>query len=131
MAEVKREVIFAPDGPPPGGAYSQAVKVGNLVWTAGIGPQKAADGKFNNHGDIGKQTTEVLEGLQKILHAAGTSLANSIKVSAFIDDIKNWPAFNEAYMKFFPKDPPARTTISVKNFPEGMSVEIDIVAFAP
>ena len=131
MADAKREVIFAPEGPPPGGAYSQAVKVGHMVWTAGIGPQKGPNGKFLNHGDIAAQTTEVLDGLQKILRAAGTSLANAVKVSAFIDDIDNWPAFNAAYMKFFPSHPPARTTSSVKNFPQGMCVEIDVVAFVP
>ncbi len=82
-------------------------------------------------GDIGTQTSKTLDNLQAALEAAGTSLENAIKVNAYIHDIDEWGKFNEAYIKYFPKDPPVRTTISVGGFSEGMCVEIDVIALIP
>jgi 2-iminobutanoate/2-iminopropanoate deaminase len=82
-------------------------------------------------GDIAVQTAKTLDNLQATLEAAGTSLENAIKVNAYIHDINEWGAFNDAYTKYFPKDQPVRTTIAVGNFPEGMCVEIDVIALIP
>lgn len=128
---MKREVIFTPEASPPGGAYSQAVKVGQLVYTAGIAAIDPKTKELIAPGDIGAQTRKTLENLEAILKAAGTSLSKAIKVNAYIHDIDQWSTFNQAYSQFFPKDPPARTTISVGGFPEGMCVEIEVVAVMP
>ncbi|MBT3268695.1 RidA family protein [Candidatus Poribacteria bacterium] len=126
-----REIISTKPPGTPQGPYSQGVKVGNLVWTAGMAANDAATGELLYPDDISKQTTKTLENLQETLEKAGTSLANAIKVSAFIHDIDEWPTFNEAYKAFFASDPPARTTIAVCGLPKGMCVEIDLVAVVP
>ena len=129
-----REIISTDKAGPPAGAYSQAVKVGNLVFTAGMGPNDPATGELVHKNDIYRQTLRTLENLQAALEAAGTSLEHAVRCGAFIHDIDEWPAFNDAYQSFFQRfdsPPPARTTISVGGFPEGMTVEIDVVAVVP
>jgi 2-iminobutanoate/2-iminopropanoate deaminase len=128
---MKREIIFTENASPPGGGYSQAVKAGNFVFTAGMAAIDPETKELIAPGDIAAQTTKTLDNLQATLEAAGTSLANAVKVNAYIHDINEWSKFNAAYIKYFPKDPPARTTISVGGFPEGMCVEIDVVAVIP
>ncbi|MCZ6678240.1 MAG: RidA family protein [Candidatus Poribacteria bacterium] len=128
---MQREIIFTDKASPPGGAYSQAVKVGQLVFTAGMAAIDPKTKKLIAPGDIGAQTSKTLDNLQAALEAAGTSLENAIKVNAYIHDIDEWGKFNEAYIKYFPKDPPVRTTIAVGGFSEGMCVEIDVIALIP
>jgi len=129
-----REVISTEKAGAPAGAYSQAIRVGNLVWTAGVGPSDPETKQLVAPGDIAAQTIQTLKNLEAILQKAGTSLAHAVRVGAFIDDISKWGEFNEAYKTFFAQfntPPPARTTVSVGGFPEGMTVEIDVVAVIP
>lgn len=128
---MRREIITSEKSSPPSGSYSQAVKVGQLVFTAGMAAIDPETQELIAPGDIGTQTAKTLDNLQAILEAAGTSLTNAVKVNAYIHDIDEWSKFNEAYVAYFPEAPPARTTISVGGFPEGMCVEIDVVAFVP
>ena len=129
-----REIIATDKAGPPAGVYSQAVKVGNLVFTAGMGPNDPSTGKLVHADDIYKQTIRTLENLQAALEAAGTSLEHAVRCGVFIHDIGEWLTFNEAYRSFFSRfdaPPPSRTTISVGGFPEGMTVEIDVIAVVP
>ncbi len=128
---MQREIITSQKSSPPNGSYSQAVKVGQLVFTAGMAAIDPETQELIAPGDIGTQTAKTLDNLQAILEAAGTSLANAVKVNAYIHDIDEWGKFNEAYVEYFPEAPPARTTISVGGFPEGMCVEIDVIALVP
>ena len=128
---LQREIIFTDKAGPPAGAYSQAIKAGSFVFTAGMGASDPETKELIAPGDIAVQTAKTLDNLQATLEAAGTSLENAIKVNAYIHDINEWGAFNDAYTKYFPKDQPVRTTIAVGNFPEGMCVEIDVIALIP
>jgi 2-iminobutanoate/2-iminopropanoate deaminase len=102
---------------------AHANMVGDLVYTMGVG---ADDYK----GDIKKQTEETLRNLEYILKEAGSSLANVLKVTVFLSDMRNYDSMNDAYLKFFPVDPPARTCVEVKGpgAPRGQLVEIEAVA---
>ena len=128
---LQREIIFTDKASPPGGAYSQVIKVGQLVFTAGMDAIDPQTKELIAPGDIAAQTAKTLDNLQAALEAAGTSLENAIKVNAYIHDINEWGKFNEAYLKYFPQNPPVRTTIAVGGFPEGMCVEIDVIALIP
>lgn len=121
---MKREVIAINRGKKYEGAYSQAIKVGNFVFTSGFG---IIDSSIN----LEAHTINTLENLELILNKAGTSLKNAIKMTVYIDDINNWKIFNSTYKKYFEKfnSPlPARTTVEVGHFPEGQHIEIDVIA---
>jgi 2-iminobutanoate/2-iminopropanoate deaminase len=127
-----REIISTRASGAPMGAYSQAIKVGNLVWTSGAGPLDSDTGELLYPNDIAKQTVKTLENLEEILQAAGTSLEHAVRVGVFLRDIAEWGAFNDAYKAFFPNDPPARTTVGAGGLPvKDMCVEIEVVAVVP
>jgi len=128
---MKKKTIKTDRGPSPAGAYSQAVKAGNFIFTAGEGPIEPKSGKMVAPGDIVKQTKQTLENIRTILEKAGSSLENVLKVTAYIHDINEWNQFNKAYGEYFKENPPARTTVEVGHFREGMCVEIDVIALIP
>ncbi|MBP1988753.1 RidA family protein [Paenibacillus eucommiae] len=126
---MKKEIIRTDKAPNPSGAYSQAVKLGNMVYVAGTCPFELETGKVLAPGDIGAQTRIVLSYMQEILKAAGSSMDNVVKVTAFVDDLDQFQIYNQAYGEFFQHEPPARSTFEIGKFPVGMCVEIECIAF--
>jgi 2-iminobutanoate/2-iminopropanoate deaminase len=127
---VKRQVISTDRGPRTGLPYSQAIRHGDLVHVAGQVAIDPATGRVVE-GDIRAQTRQVLENIDAILRAAGTSLAHAVECLCFLRDVDDFAAFNEVYKGFFPTDPPARTTVqAVLPRPE-LRVEIRAVAAMP
>ena len=124
-----REIISTKDAPAAVGPYSQAVRVGNLVYTAGQICLDPATGQLID-GDIQAQTERVLLNLQAVLEAAGSSLAQVIKTTVFLTDMGEYKAMNEVYGRFFPPDqaPPARSAVQATALPLGVRVEIEAVA---
>ena len=125
-----RQVISTDEGPRTGLPYSQAIRHGDLVYVAG---QVAIDPATRTvvEGDVRAQTRQVLDNVQAILRAAGTSLDHAVECLCFLRDVGDFPAFNEAYARYFPKDPPARTTAqAVLPRPE-LLVEIRVIAAMP
>jgi 2-iminobutanoate/2-iminopropanoate deaminase len=124
-----RNVISTEQAPKAIGPYSQGIKAGDFVFTAGQGGLDPATGKFVE-GGIGEQTRQTLKNIQAILEAAGTSLDRVVKVSVFLQDIADFAAMNAVYAEFFPpdKNPPARTTVQAAKLPLGALVEMDVVA---
>ena len=118
--------IYTKNAPEAIGPYSQAVKVGNFIYTSGQIALRA-DGKFLDE-DIKTQTKQVCENLKAVLEAAGCKLENVVKTTIFLDDINNFAAVNEVYGEYF-KHKPARSTVAVKELPKGAKVEIECVAF--
>jgi 2-iminobutanoate/2-iminopropanoate deaminase len=120
--------ISTQKAPMPSGWYSQAYKLGNMVYTAGVTAADPLTQEIVSPGNIEKQTEQVLKNLQEILVAAGTDLNHVIKTLVFVSDINKFNEFNEIYKKFFPVDPPVRSTVEVGNFLNGMEVEIEAIA---
>ena len=126
--EMEKVVIKTDKAARPGGWYSQAYKVGNVIFTAGITANDPVTQEMIAPGDIAGQTEQIMKNLKAILEAAGSDLDHIIKTLVFVKDIDEFPKFNEVYKKFFPIDPPARSTMQVGKFNGDMVIEIEAVA---
>lgn len=126
-----RRAIRTSDAPAPVAHYSQAVRVGSLVFVAGQGPVDPQTGQIVE-GDLRRQVTRTLENVRSILLAGGCDMEDVVSVRVFLTRVEDFPAFNEVYGQIFGEVPvpPARTTVYV-GLPPGMMVEIDAVAVAP
>lgn len=118
--------IHTDNAPAAIGPYSQAMKVGELVFTSGQIPIDPATGNIDAT-DIASQTEQVCKNLTAVLEAAGSSAENVIKTTCFLSDMGNFAAFNEVYAKHFPACP-ARSCVAVKTLPKGSLVEVEAIA---
>lgn len=125
---MQREIIVTDKAPAAVGPYSQAVRVGDFVFTAGQIPLDPATGQMVE-GGIEAQTRQTLTNLSAVLEAAGTSLANVVKTTVFLADIGEFKAMNGVFAEFFPEAPPSRSAVQVAALPLGARVEIEAVAF--
>ena len=122
-----KEIIRTTDGPTPIGPYSQAVKLGNLVFVSGMGPIDPATGNLVG-GSAEDQTRRVMLNLKAVLEAAGASLDSVVKTTCFLSDLNNFKAFNGVYGEFFTTNPPARSTIQAARLPMDIAVEVEAIA---
>ena len=120
------EKIYTKNAPEAIGPYSQAMKVGNLLFTSG---QIAIDPKTSQveATDIIGQTEQVCQNLSAILEVAEASFENVIKTTCFLADMNDFAAFNEVYAKYFTSKP-ARSCVAVKTLPKNVLVEIEVIA---
>jgi len=125
---MEKTPISTSDAPAAIGPYSQAIRYGQLVYTAGQIPLDPASGEIVGE-DIQTQTHRVLQNLQAVLHGAGSSLDNVIKTTVFLARMSDFPAMNTVYASYF-KDgaTPARSTVAVAELPRKSLVEIECVA---
>ena len=124
---MERTVIKTSDVPGVTLPLSQAIKVENLIFTQGMIARDPKTGEFIG-GDIETQTERIILNLKTILEAAGSSLDKAAKVTVFLTDIRDFVGMNEVYRKFFPVDPPARSTVEVSNLAIAALVEIEMIA---
>jgi 2-iminobutanoate/2-iminopropanoate deaminase len=125
-----KEIIHTDKAPKAAGPYSQAVKSGNLIFTAGqvgIDPQT---GKLVE-GGVEEQAVRVLENLRAVLAAAGTDFSRVLKATVFLADIADFARFNAVYSRYFPSAPPARSAFQVGALPLRALVEIEMIAELP
>jgi 2-iminobutanoate/2-iminopropanoate deaminase len=122
-----REAISTDGAPAAVGAYSQAIRAGELVFTAGQLGLDPVTGEFSAP-DVAGQAEQALANLAAILDAAGSGLDSLVKVTVFLADIADWPALNEVYGRVIPQPYPARSAFAVKDLPRGARVEIEAVA---
>ena len=111
------------------GPYSQAIKVGELVFVSGQLPIDPATGAFAE-GGIKELTRQSLTNMKAILEEAGTSMANVVNTTVFLADMNDFAAMNEVYAEFFAAPFPARSAVAVKTLPKGALVEIECIAQA-
>lgn len=112
------------------GPYSQAVRVGNMLFASGQIPIDPKTGVFVA-GGIAEQTTQVLENIKAILAAAGIDLLHVVKTTVFLKDMKDFASMNEVYAKYLSPPgavPPARSTVQVAALPKDALVEIEVIA---
>ena len=108
------------------GPYSQAVVVGNLIFTSGQIPLNPETGVLEGR-DIAEQTHRVCKNLDAVLTAAGGSLQSVVKTVCFLANMSDFAAFNEVYAQYF-TEKPARSCVAVKDLPKGALVEVEVVA---
>lgn len=126
---MSREIIQTDNAPAAVGPYSQGVKAGNMVFTAGQialipGTKDLAEGGIEG------QTRQALDNLKAVLEAGGSSLSSVVKVTVFLADINDFAAMNGIYSEYFTESFPARSAFEVANLPLGALVEIEAIALA-
>ncbi len=126
---MEKLVISTNTAPAAIGTYSQAIKLGNLVFVSGQIPIIPTTGELAQ-GDIKLQTRQVLENLKRILEAANSSMDNVVKTTVFMKDLNDYAAINDVYKEFFQHKPPARAAIQAARLPKDVGVEIEAVAFS-
>lgn len=109
------------------GPYSQAIQVGNLLYTSGQIPIDPATGQLVE-GGIEEQTRRSLLNVQAILREAGVTMGSVVKTTVFMADMNDFPAMNAVYAEFFTQPFPARSAVAVKSLPKGTMIEIEVVA---
>ncbi len=109
------------------GPYSQAIQVGNLVYTSGQIPIEPATGVFVE-GGIKEQTRQSLTNIKAILEEAGLTMSNVVKTTVFMADMNDFADMNAVYAEFFAEPYPARSAVAVKTLPKDALVEIEVVA---
>ena len=122
-----KKVINTTQAPSAIGPYSQAIQVGNLVYTSGQIPIDPATGAFVE-GGIKEQTRQSLRNIKAILEEAGLTMANVVKTTVFMADMNDFADMNAVYAEFFTESFPARSAIAAKSLPKGALVEIEVVA---
>jgi reactive intermediate/imine deaminase len=129
LAAQEKEVLQVP-GAVAGLPFSPAVRVGNLIYLSGqlgnrMGTRELVPG------GIAAETRQTMENIRTVLEAAGSSLDRVVKCTVFLGDIADYGAMNEVYAGYFPKGPPARSTIAGSGLALGARVEIECLATAP
>lgn len=120
------EMIHSDNAPAALGPYSQAMRVGSLVYTSGQIGIDPAVGKITAM-DVAGQAEQVCKNLAAVLSAAGTDLSHTIKTTCFLADIVDFAAFNEVYARHF-TGKPARSCVAAKALPAGALCEIEVIA---
>lgn len=121
-----REIIQTADAPAAIGTYSQAVKIGNLVFISGQvpldpGSLEVVEGQFK------AQAIRVFENLKAVAAASGGSLADAVKLTVFLSDLSNFPLLNEVMGDYMAEPYPARAAVEVSALPKGVMIEIDAI----
>ena len=124
-----KDIVTTPQGPSAIGPYSQAVRTDGLVFVSGQIPLDPKTMELVGD-DVASQTEQVLENLSAVLAAAGSSLAETVKVTVFLTDLSTFGDMNEVYGRYFNETPPARACVEVSRLPKDVLVEMDAVAIA-
>ncbi|MEW8955630.1 RidA family protein [Clostridium sp.] len=125
---MEKLVISTKNAPGAIGPYSQAIKIGELVYTSGQLPVDPATGNVSD--DVKEQARQSLANVKAILEEAGTTMNKVVKTTVFIKDMNDFAAINEVYSTFFAEPFPARSCVEVARLPKDVKVEIEVIALA-
>ncbi len=125
---MEKKAILTKDAPAPIGPYSQAVRVGNILYCSGQIPLDPVTNQIVP-GDVKVQTRQVMENIAAVLKAAGASFENVVKSTIFLKTMNDFPSVNEIYGAYFATVSPARSTVAVAGLPREVSVEIEVIAY--
>jgi len=125
-----RQAISAPDTPKAMGAYSPAIKAGNLLFISGQIPVDPSTGELIQ-GDITAQTDRVMRNIDALLRAAGIDFNHVVRTTVFLTDMNEFGAMNDVYRRYVVDPPPARATVQVARLPRDIKIEIDAIAMIP
>ena len=109
------------------GPYSQAIRIGDFLYTSGQIALEPKSGKFLS-GEIKEETEQTLKNISAILQADGLELENVIKTTVYLSDLNDFVQMNQIYEKYFSKNKPARACVQVAALPKGAKIEIDAIA---
>jgi len=124
---MKRKITSTDQAPAAVGPYSQGVRIGDFVFTAGqLGIVPGA--KEFAGADIESQTRQALENVRAVLEASGSGLQHVVKTTVYLQDMGEFARMNSVYAEFFPEEPPARSAVQVAALPLGGRVEIEAIA---
>ncbi|MGM0500534.1 MAG: RidA family protein [Bacillota bacterium] len=123
-----KKQIVSKEAPAAIGAYSQAIKKGDLIFTSGQIPIDPETSEMVEE-DIEKQTVQVMENLKYVLKEAGSNFDQVIKATIFLSDLNNFSKVNDIYKDYFSDIPPARACVEVSKLPKDSLVEIEVIAF--
>jgi len=122
-----KKTVATDDAPKAIGPYSQAVIHEGTIYLSGQIPLDPVTGQVVE-GDVAAQTERVLDNIKAVLAACGSSLDLVLKTTVFLKDMAEFSKFNEVYGRYFPENPPARSTVEVARLPRDVRVEIDVIA---
>ena len=127
---MNKESVTTENAPAAVGPYSQGVRAGTFIFTAGQLGIVPGTKEFAGP-DIESQTRQALENLKAVLEAGGSGLEQVVKTTVFLQDMEEFGRMNAVYAEFFPQDPPGRSAVQVAALPLGGRVEIEAVALLP
>ncbi|MFY9222767.1 MAG: RidA family protein [Blastocatellia bacterium] len=125
---MQKEAVKTDNAPQAIGPYSQAIKLGDLVFLSGQVHLDPSTGQLVE-GDITAQTQRVMENLQAVLLASGSSFEKVVKTTIYLADMDDFAKVNEVYGRYFPAPQPARSTVAVARLPKDARIEIDLIAY--
>ena len=124
---MNKNVIFTDQAPKPIGPYSQAIEAGGFIFCAGQIPLDPQTGRLLE-GSVHAQTERILANFEAVLAAAGSSLKNTVKLTVYLTNLKDFESLNEVLERHFVQNPPARAVVQVAALPRGASIEMDLIA---
>ncbi|MEE8329386.1 MAG: Rid family detoxifying hydrolase [Thermodesulfovibrionia bacterium] len=125
-----KKIFYSDKAPKPKGPYSQAVIYNGLLYISGQVPLDPETGLMVR-ATIEEETDVVMNNIRTIVTGAGTRMEDILKITCYLADIDDYVRFNEAYKKYFPQDPPARTMLQAGKLPLDVQVEIDAIVALP
>jgi 2-iminobutanoate/2-iminopropanoate deaminase len=122
-----KQAISSPQAPNPAGAYSPALRAGDLLFMSGQIPIDPSTGQLVQ-GDAAVQARRAMDNLGALLTAAGLTFAHVVRTTVFLADMNDFAGMNEVYASFFASPAPARSTVAAAGLPRNARIEIEVIA---